>query len=102
MTVATPEEMASWPAPNFEDPERRGGIVIGMAVPTLALVVIFTAMRFYGRGVLRHALGKDDWMMFVAAVRLAQCSPLHSSSLQVLGRCTIHCFHHLRWQHTSI
>jgi hypothetical protein len=73
MAAATPEEMASWPAPNFEDPERRGGIVISMAAPTLTLVVVVAAMRFYGRGVLRHALGKDDWMMFAAAVRLAQC-----------------------------
>lgn len=70
MAAATPKEMASWPAPNYEDPETRGCIVIGMAAPTLALVIVFSAMRFYGRGVLRKALGKDDWMMFAAAVRL--------------------------------
>ena len=70
MSGATPEEKASWPAPNFENPESRGSIVIGMAVPTMVLVVVFGTMRFYGRGVLRHALGMDDWMMFAAAVRL--------------------------------
>jgi hypothetical protein len=72
MAVATPEEMASWPAPNYEDPDTRACIVIGMAAPTLALVIVFAIMRGYGRGVLRHALGRDDWMMLVATVRLSQ------------------------------
>jgi len=92
MAAATPEEMASWPAPNFEDPERRDGIVIGMAAPTLALVVVIATMRFYGRGVLRNALGKDDWMMFAAAVRLAQYSTLQRSSWLVPNLCSIYCF----------
>jgi hypothetical protein len=86
MAAATPEEMALWPAPNFEDPEVRGHIVIGMAAPTVALVVVIAAMRFYGRGVLRHALGMDDYMMFAAAVRLAHLQfDAHSKCL------TAHC-----------
>lgn len=68
MATATPEEMAAWPPPNFVNPQSRGNMVIGLTAPTMALVVIFTSARFYGKGVLRQALGMDDWMMLVAAV----------------------------------
>jgi hypothetical protein len=70
MATATPEQMAGWPAPNYVDPENRHGIVVGITAPTLALVVVFTAARFYGKGVLRQALGWDDWTMLAATVRL--------------------------------
>lgn len=65
---ATSEEKASWPAPNFDDPESCGAILIALTAPTLALVLIFTGMRFYGKGILRQALGLDDWIMLIAAV----------------------------------
>ena len=65
---ATPEEKASWPTPNFDDPESCGAILIVLTAPTLALVLIFIGVRFYGKGILRQALGLDDWIMLVAAV----------------------------------
>lgn len=68
MASATPEEIASWPAPNFDHPENRGPILLGLTAPFMALVVVFTAMRFYGKGVLRQALGIDDWVMLAAGV----------------------------------
>ena len=68
--TATPEEMARWPAPNFVNPESRGPIVVGITASTMALVVIFQCVRFYGKGVLRQALGPDDWTMLVATVSL--------------------------------
>lgn len=71
MAAATPEQKAGWPEPNYIDPENRHDIVLGFTAPTLALVVIFTAVRFYGKGVLRQALGWDDWIMLVATVRLS-------------------------------
>jgi hypothetical protein len=71
--MMTSEEIVSWPASNFENPESRGRIVVDMAAPSLALVIISASLRFYGRGVLRHALGKDDWMMFAAVVRIDSC-----------------------------
>ena len=68
MATATPEQMASWPEPNYTNPETRGPIVTGLTAPTLALAIIFTAARFYGRGILRHVLGIDDWIMGAAMV----------------------------------
>ena len=68
MSAATPDQIASWPAPNYVNPESRGPIVLGLATPSMVLVVIFTGMRFYGKGVLRQALGLDDWIMLAAAV----------------------------------
>jgi hypothetical protein len=66
---ATPEEMASWPAPNFDNPQSCSPVLIGLTAPTMALVFVFTGVRFYGKGILRNALGLDDWIMLVAAVR---------------------------------
>ncbi|KAF2120488.1 hypothetical protein BDV96DRAFT_267591 [Lophiotrema nucula] len=81
MATATPEEMASWPEPNFVNPESRGPIVIGLTVTTLALVVIFVIARFYGKGVLRQALGRDDWIMLVAAIFSIPVSAIALESL---------------------
>lgn len=75
MAAATPDQIASWPPPNFEDPESRGPVVIGLTVSTLALMVLFTAARFYGRGVLTAgALGVDDWIMGTAMVHSCSTS----------------------------
>jgi hypothetical protein len=65
---ATPEEKASWPAPNFDDPESCGEVLVALTALTLTLVLIFTGVRFYGKGILRQVLGLDDWIMLVAAV----------------------------------
>ena len=72
MVTATPEQMAQWPAPNFTNPVTRAPIVVGLTAPTMVLVVVFTAVRFYGKGILRTALGLDDWMMLVAGVSTSQ------------------------------
>ncbi|KAF2650645.1 hypothetical protein K491DRAFT_125383 [Lophiostoma macrostomum CBS 122681] len=82
MVTATPEEMAAWPEPNFVDPVTRAPIVIGLTASTMILVVIFTAMRFYGKGVLRTALGLDDWMMLVAGILSLPVSALAIASLK--------------------
>ncbi|KAF2740037.1 hypothetical protein EJ04DRAFT_559494 [Polyplosphaeria fusca] len=78
---ATAEEMASWPPPNFDNPESRGGLVIALTAPTLALAVIFTGARFYGKGVLRQALWYDDWIMLVATVMSIPVSAIAMASL---------------------
>ncbi|KAH7130603.1 hypothetical protein B0J11DRAFT_256598 [Dendryphion nanum] len=68
MATATPEERARWPAPNYVNPESRGPIVIGITAATMALVIVFQCARFYGKGVLRQALGADDWTMLIATI----------------------------------
>lgn len=72
MASATPEEMAKWPSPNFENPESRAAVILGLTAPSAALVVIFLCMRFYGKGVLRQALGIDDWFMLAATASLIE------------------------------
>jgi hypothetical protein len=85
MATATPEEMANWPAPNFVNPESRAGVVYGLTAPTLALVIVFTFARFYGKGILRQALGLDDWMMLIAAVRFFYLSTRVADSVKVFS-----------------
>lgn len=68
MKLATPEEKAQWPAANYVDPVWRGPIVVGLTASTMAVAMVFMVLRFWGKGVLRAALGLDDWMMLIATV----------------------------------
>ena len=45
MATATADEKASWPPPNFVNPENRHGLVIGLTTPTLALALICEYLR---------------------------------------------------------
>ncbi|KAF2639815.1 hypothetical protein P280DRAFT_50006 [Massarina eburnea CBS 473.64] len=65
---ATPEQMATWPAPNFDNPDSLRGLVIGLTVPSIALVIVVMAIRLYSKGVLRQALRLDDHIMLAAAI----------------------------------
>lgn len=40
MAAATPAEKQNWPAANYEYPENRHGLVIGLTAPTLCLAVL--------------------------------------------------------------
>lgn len=40
MRTATPEEQALWPSPNFENPEKLQGPLIGVTITTFLLAVI--------------------------------------------------------------
>ncbi|ORY16832.1 hypothetical protein BCR34DRAFT_475752 [Clohesyomyces aquaticus] len=64
----TPADIASWPKPNFVDPETRRPLILGVEIPLCTLVITFTVMRFYSRMVLIRALGADDWFMLAATV----------------------------------
>ncbi|KAF2794414.1 hypothetical protein K505DRAFT_304089 [Melanomma pulvis-pyrius CBS 109.77] len=56
MAAATPEEMAAWPAPNFDDPKSCGAVLIALTAPTLALVLVFTTIVS-----LKYGLGLHIW-----------------------------------------
>ncbi|KAF2713200.1 hypothetical protein K504DRAFT_517170 [Pleomassaria siparia CBS 279.74] len=71
MTVLpTAEQMAAWPAPNYVNPQTRRPLVLGIEIPLMILVIIFTAVRFYSRTVIIRALGMDDWFMLAASLIL--------------------------------
>ncbi|KAF2732919.1 hypothetical protein EJ04DRAFT_496088 [Polyplosphaeria fusca] len=72
--LPTPEEMASFPPPNYIDPETRRPFVLAVEIPLTALVITFVSMRFYSRTVLIRALGADDYFMLAAAVVTAGTS----------------------------
>jgi hypothetical protein len=57
LTLPDAEEIATWPPPNYVNPETRRSLVLGIEAPLLVLVVLFVSMRFYSRTVLIKALG---------------------------------------------
>ena len=83
LALPSAEEIATWPPPNYVDPETRRPLVLAIEIPLLLLVVLFVSMRFYSRTILIKALGgvshlsqflplahvfQDDWFMLAAAV----------------------------------
>ncbi|KAI1856340.1 uncharacterized protein JN550_013826 [Neoarthrinium moseri] len=67
MRFPSPEVMASWPKPNYENPENRGPALLIVELVALPLAIICVALRLYVRVHLIKGSGWDDWLM-VAAV----------------------------------
>lgn len=65
--------IASWPKPNFVDPELRGdGLLVGsVLLVTIAFLVV--CMRLWSRFIVMHQGGLDDVLIVVAMVSF--CSP---------------------------
>lgn len=70
MSMPTPEEIASWPIPDYENPHGTLEFAIyGINISLMAAMTMFIAGRFYSRILLtRSALGADDWTMLAAYV----------------------------------
>jgi hypothetical protein len=64
-------DIASWPAPNYENPERRGPELIVVNSIFLALATIFVALRLYTRLAVRKWFGLDDIFVLLAYVSRA-------------------------------
>ncbi|KAK4040686.1 hypothetical protein C8A01DRAFT_46055 [Parachaetomium inaequale] len=67
MRLPPPEVLASWPAPNYTNPQTRGRALIIVELITLPIALICLGLRLYAR---IHVMGRsewDDWMMVVAA-----------------------------------
>jgi hypothetical protein len=54
--------------------ESTGPLVTGVAVGFLSAAAVFMALRFYTRGAILKNIGKDDWTMLVALVRVGASS----------------------------
>ncbi|ETS84562.1 hypothetical protein PFICI_02587 [Pestalotiopsis fici W106-1] len=67
MRFPPPEVIASWPKPNYKDPENRGPALLIVELVALPLAIICVALRLYVRIHLIKRSGWDDWLM-VAAV----------------------------------
>ncbi|KAJ8133286.1 hypothetical protein O1611_g350 [Lasiodiplodia mahajangana] len=68
MKIPPVEVVASWPRPNYRDPESRApaGQIIGSIL--LALVTIIVAIRLYSRKRLTNGFGLDDTFICLAYV----------------------------------
>lgn len=62
------EVIASWPRPNYDNPDTRAPDPIVGGVITLTGALVFLGLRMYVRlGIMRRT-ELDDWVMVVAAV----------------------------------
>jgi hypothetical protein len=68
MRLPPPEVRATWPKPNYVDPETRGPALIIVELTILPLALLTLALRLYARVVLLKNGGWDDWLMVGAAV----------------------------------
>jgi hypothetical protein len=76
MRLPPPEVVATWPPPNYINPETRGPALIIVELITLPLATICLALRLYVRFKVLNTSHWDDWMMVGAAVRSTVLSRL--------------------------
>jgi hypothetical protein len=69
MRSPPPEVVASWPRPNYVNPETRGPDLIVAGVITLTVAVTCLVLRMYVRLRIMRKTELDDWVMVVATVR---------------------------------
>ena len=62
--------VASWPAPNYTNPETRGPALIVVELITVFISTVCIALRLYVKARILHSVGWDDWLIVGAAVRI--------------------------------
>ncbi|KAH8647311.1 hypothetical protein BX600DRAFT_152708 [Xylariales sp. PMI_506] len=60
--------IATWPSPNFVNPENRGPTLMIVELIMLGLALLCTSLRLYVRIVMIKKSWWDDWLMVVAAI----------------------------------
>jgi len=68
MRSPPPEVVASWPAPNFTNPETRGPALIVVELLALCIGTILLSLRMYVRVRIMRSVDWDDWLMVAGAV----------------------------------
>lgn len=68
MRSPPPEVVASWPRPNYINPETRGPELIVVGLITLFGALICLALRLYVRLRIMRKIELDDWVMVAATV----------------------------------
>ncbi|KAK3901292.1 hypothetical protein C8A05DRAFT_16503 [Staphylotrichum tortipilum] len=68
MRSAPPEVVATWPKPNYVNPEYRGPDLIIAGLVTLVFAIISLVLRMYVRFRIMRKTDWDDWFMVVATV----------------------------------
>jgi hypothetical protein len=62
--------LASWPAPNYINPETRGPSVVIFNAVLISIVTLTVLLRLYVRASMLRWLGLDDVFIIAALVRL--------------------------------
>jgi hypothetical protein len=74
MRFPPPEVIASWPTPNYIDPETRGPALIVIESIFLSVSLACVGLRLYvRRGIMSAKVELDDWLMVAAEVGLFHC-----------------------------
>jgi hypothetical protein len=60
--------LASWPAPNFVNPELQGIALSVIAIFFCVLAYLVVGLWLYVRACLLRAFGIDDWLMAICLV----------------------------------
>ncbi|EPS36689.1 hypothetical protein H072_9747 [Dactylellina haptotyla CBS 200.50] len=67
-TLPPPEVLASWPKPNYINPENQTAQLMAVEITLCSFTTIVMALRLYSRGVLTKSIGTDDWLMTGALI----------------------------------
>lgn len=70
MRQPPPDVVASWPAPNYINPETRGPALVIVELLAMSISTICLGLRFYARAYIMRNVDWDDWLMLSAAVRI--------------------------------
>lgn len=70
MRLPPPEVLASWPTPNYTNPQKQGPTLLIVELTTLSIALICLVLRLYSRKMRYNKLALDDWLMIAAAVRV--------------------------------
>lgn len=65
-----PEVMATWPHPNYDNPDHRGPALLIVEVSIMSVAVLTLLARLYVRIFKVNKSGLDDWLMLAAMVRI--------------------------------
>lgn len=80
MRSPPPEVRATWPKPNYVDPERRGNESVIVQSILVVLVTAIVIIRLYARIVITRAgIGLDDTLIIISWVR-SNFSYFHEAS----------------------
>ncbi len=66
------EVLATWPKPNYVNPETRGPALAIVELTAISLSTIVLCLRMYVRVRIIRSVDWDDWLMIIGAVGFAE------------------------------
>ncbi|EAT88340.2 hypothetical protein SNOG_04580 [Parastagonospora nodorum SN15] len=70
MSAPTPEIIATWPTPNYDNPKSIKTSIEAVVYSTTIAMLLFVGSRIFVRTKSKLGMGVDDWFMTAAAVRI--------------------------------